>query len=128
MSGDIDDEYKKSVRDFDRYQKKQTAGRKNSFLTDIKYKSLESILGGQKVRNMLSSINFKWCSCNIFTERCLYLWLLHSSLGTNVVHITIYNIYAVDNCKYPSIYVHGRVPAAMFSGAPAHRESSQVAL
>ena len=59
MSGDIDDEYKKSVRDFDRYQKKQTAGRKNSFLTDIKYKSLESILGGQKVRNMLSSINFK---------------------------------------------------------------------
>merc|ERR1719410_2164999 len=42
---DIDDEYKKSVREFDR-QQKMKAGRKNSFLTDIKYKSLESILGG----------------------------------------------------------------------------------
>ena len=53
---DIDDEYKKSVKNFDRQQKRE---RKNSFLTDIKYKSLESILGGQKVRNMLNSINFK---------------------------------------------------------------------
>lgn len=57
-SGDIEEEYKKSVRDFDRRQKMKTS-RKNSFLTDIKYKSLESILGGQKVRNMLNSINFK---------------------------------------------------------------------
>lgn len=53
---DIDDEYKRSVKNFDRHQKRE---RKNSFLTDIKYKSLESILGGQKVRNMLNSINFK---------------------------------------------------------------------
>jgi len=53
---DIDDEYRKSVKNFDRHQKRE---RKNSFLTDIKYKSLESILGGQKVRNMLNSINFK---------------------------------------------------------------------
>jgi len=44
------------VKNFDRHQKRE---RKNSFLTDIKYKSLESILGGQKVRNMLNSINFK---------------------------------------------------------------------
>jgi len=57
-SGDIEEEYKKSVRDFDRRHKMKTS-RKNSFLTDIKYKSLESILGGQKVRNMLNSINFK---------------------------------------------------------------------
>jgi len=55
---DIDDEYKKSVREFDR-QQKMKAGRKNSFLTDIKYKSLESILGGQKVKNIINSINFK---------------------------------------------------------------------
>ena len=50
---DIDDEYKRSVRDFDRQKLK--AGRKNSFLTDIKYKSLDSILGGQrqKVRNII---------------------------------------------------------------------------
>ena len=56
---DIDDEYKRSVRDFDRQKLK--AGRKNSFLTDIKYKSLDSILGGQrqKVRNIINSINFK---------------------------------------------------------------------
>ena len=58
-SGDIDDEYKRSVRDFERQKLK--AGRKNSFLTDIKYKSLDSILGGQrqKVRNIINSINFK---------------------------------------------------------------------
>jgi len=56
--GDIDEEYKKSVRDFDRQQKLK-AGRKNSFLSDIKYKSLESILGGQKVKNIINSINFK---------------------------------------------------------------------
>ena len=58
-SGDIDDEYKRSVRDFERQKLK--AGRKNSFLTDIKYKSLDSILGGQrqKVRNIISNLNFK---------------------------------------------------------------------
>ena len=57
--GDIEDEYKRSVRDFDRQKLK--AGRKNSFLTDIKYKSLDSILVGQrqKVRNIINSINFK---------------------------------------------------------------------
>ena len=58
-SGDIDGEYKRSVRDFERQKLK--AGRKNSFLTDIKYKSLDSILGGQrqKVRNIISNLNFK---------------------------------------------------------------------
>ena len=58
-SGDIDEEYKRSVRDFERQKLK--AGRKNSFLTDIKYKSLDSILGGQrqKVRNIISNLNFK---------------------------------------------------------------------
>ena len=58
-SGDIDEEYKRSVRDFERQKLK--AGRKNSFLTDMKYKSLDSILGGQrqKVRNIISNLNFK---------------------------------------------------------------------
>jgi len=58
-SGDIDEEYKRSVRDFERQKLK--AGRKNSFLADMKYKSLDSILGGQrqKVRNIISNLNFK---------------------------------------------------------------------
>merc|ERR1712113_243091 len=53
-SGDIDEEYKRSVRDFERQKLK--AGRKNSFLTDIKYKSLDSILGGQRQKVRKSSL------------------------------------------------------------------------
>ena len=60
----MEEELKRSVRDIEKQQtqkgrKESEGSRKNSFLPDMKYKSLDSILGGNKVRNIINSINFK---------------------------------------------------------------------